>query len=688
MAVNLSPVGGVAAQFFDNSGQVLTGGKLYSYLAGTTTPAITYTSSNGNTAHPNPIVLNAAGRVPDSGEIWLTDSISYKFILQDQNSVQIASWDNIVGINSNFLQYALQDEIQTATQGQTVFTLATVQYTPATNSLTVLVNGSKQIVTLNYIETSSTVVTFVSGLNVGDVVEFITAVSVSTAVTQANLVSYTPDGINAVVTNVQTKLRQFVTPQDFGAIADGTTDDSIAINNAITYCASTKKPLFIVGQYGVNKVTATSLNGLNIHWDATFNAIATTSKTALVEFAGCSNIYATGSLSLNVNYNTNYDVAFWLYGATASQFINLQNISVGAAKLAYRFGSSAYSDATLSEITINGGHTYGCPSVCDIQGSNAVINIQGVNWNSDLGANPSGWSSLPNIGVNVTGGTAVFNSGEVLMPAISTGILFQIRPMTSVAFSNRYGSLYVNNVTTETASPLARAINDLSVTSPLAGSGVIQFTNCSAYNGADTAAYIFTTADYTGKVVIQNNNFFSSVVRTNYNIQCNGNALVYVDKQSFATNYLTWTAGVSGGLVQYMNGMNMYKNTTQAISATTWTKVTASGTVATGLRGGDQANSKFVAPMYGVYKIDFGTYGSSSSVAAELTTAIYKNTSVILQGVSAYTNAANQSTSSTVSGVFTLNAGDVIEFYAYASAANFTLNNSTGLSNFSVIQVQ
>ena len=37
MAVFLSPVGGVAAQFFTNTGAVLTGGKLYSYAAGTTT---------------------------------------------------------------------------------------------------------------------------------------------------------------------------------------------------------------------------------------------------------------------------------------------------------------------------------------------------------------------------------------------------------------------------------------------------------------------------------------------------------------------------------------------------------------------------------------------------------------------------------------------------------------------------
>jgi hypothetical protein len=103
------------------------------------------------------------------------------------------------------LQYALQDEKQTATQGQTAFTLTTLQYIPGTNSLAVFVNGSKQIVTLNYAETSTTLVTFVSGLNVGDVVEFITAVPVSTNSVSANQVGCTGE-YNNTATNVQDQL--------------------------------------------------------------------------------------------------------------------------------------------------------------------------------------------------------------------------------------------------------------------------------------------------------------------------------------------------------------------------------------------------------------------------------------------------------------------------------------------------
>jgi len=167
MAVNLSPVAGAAAQFFDNSGQVLTGGKIYTYLAGTTTPAAIYTTASGNIAQPNPIILNAAGRVPDSGEIWLSGGVSYKFVLKDTNDVLIGTYDNLQGLPSAGSQGYI-----TATQIQTICTVP-FTYLLGSNSLNVYVNGAKQVSTLNYNETNATTITFVSGLNVGDIVEFV-----------------------------------------------------------------------------------------------------------------------------------------------------------------------------------------------------------------------------------------------------------------------------------------------------------------------------------------------------------------------------------------------------------------------------------------------------------------------------------------------------------------------------------
>jgi hypothetical protein len=101
MAVFLSPVGGVAAQFFTNNGTPLSGGKLYTYAAGTTTPQATYTSSSGSTAHTNPIILDSAGRVP-GGEIWLA-AASYKFSLNTSTDVLIATYDNITAAGATFV---------------------------------------------------------------------------------------------------------------------------------------------------------------------------------------------------------------------------------------------------------------------------------------------------------------------------------------------------------------------------------------------------------------------------------------------------------------------------------------------------------------------------------------------------------------------------------------------------------
>ena len=93
MAVTLSLLAGAGWQFFDNNGNPLTGGLLYTYDAGSTTPRTTYTSSSGATANTNPIVLDSAGRVDE--QVWLDTSYTYKFVLQTSTGVQIWSKDNI-----------------------------------------------------------------------------------------------------------------------------------------------------------------------------------------------------------------------------------------------------------------------------------------------------------------------------------------------------------------------------------------------------------------------------------------------------------------------------------------------------------------------------------------------------------------------------------------------------------------
>ena len=95
MSVNLSPIGN-GVSFLGTTGLPLSGGKIYTYQAGSSTPLATYTTVNGTIANSNPIILGTDGRTPS--EIWLTYGYNYKFILQDSVGSTIATYDNLYGI--------------------------------------------------------------------------------------------------------------------------------------------------------------------------------------------------------------------------------------------------------------------------------------------------------------------------------------------------------------------------------------------------------------------------------------------------------------------------------------------------------------------------------------------------------------------------------------------------------------
>ena len=95
MSVNLSPIGN-GVSFLGTTGLPLSGGKIYTYQAGSSTPLATYTTINGTIANANPIILGTDGRTPN--EIWLTYGYNYKYILQDSVGSTIATYDNLYGI--------------------------------------------------------------------------------------------------------------------------------------------------------------------------------------------------------------------------------------------------------------------------------------------------------------------------------------------------------------------------------------------------------------------------------------------------------------------------------------------------------------------------------------------------------------------------------------------------------------
>lgn len=88
-AVLLTPLTG---QFFDNNGDPLNGGLIYSYISGTLTPQATYTDATGTVPAANPIVLDSSGRA----NVW--GSGTYKFIIKDSLGNTISTLDSVTAI--------------------------------------------------------------------------------------------------------------------------------------------------------------------------------------------------------------------------------------------------------------------------------------------------------------------------------------------------------------------------------------------------------------------------------------------------------------------------------------------------------------------------------------------------------------------------------------------------------------
>ena len=96
-SVSLSPVYNIP-QFEDQNGKPLSGGKIFTYLAGSTSSnATTYTDASGTTPNANPMILDSSGRPPNA--FWLDVNMYYKFVLTAADGTTVLNTiDSITGI--------------------------------------------------------------------------------------------------------------------------------------------------------------------------------------------------------------------------------------------------------------------------------------------------------------------------------------------------------------------------------------------------------------------------------------------------------------------------------------------------------------------------------------------------------------------------------------------------------------
>lgn len=90
MAQLLAPI---RTRFTDANGDPISGGKLFSYVAGTSTPLVTYKDQTELVENTNPIVLDANGEA----DVWIGSGV-YKFVLKSADDMVIHVVDGVASL--------------------------------------------------------------------------------------------------------------------------------------------------------------------------------------------------------------------------------------------------------------------------------------------------------------------------------------------------------------------------------------------------------------------------------------------------------------------------------------------------------------------------------------------------------------------------------------------------------------
>jgi hypothetical protein len=135
-------------QLFSETGVPLSGGLVWTYLAGTTTPSVTYTDQTGVVANSNPIQMGSDGRLQNVS-IWQAGAVPLKFVFSTNAGTTVSpvfgtqlgpTFDQISGINDPALLTGLVTGNFLATFGGFSGTAptATVYYNVIDNVVTVV----------------------------------------------------------------------------------------------------------------------------------------------------------------------------------------------------------------------------------------------------------------------------------------------------------------------------------------------------------------------------------------------------------------------------------------------------------------------------------------------------------------------------------------------------------------------
>lgn len=308
MNTSLMPV--ARQRYFDSNGRPLSGGLVYTYATGTTTPKATFSDSAGTTPLPNPIPLDV------NGEALIFWSGAYRVNVTSAIGVQIAGYpvDNYVSANVAVEQ--LEEELQ-----QSIGQLSTNLVSPG---------GS-------------------------------------------NLVGFIQSGTGAIARKVQDELRErAINIKQFGAVGDwnGTTgtDNSDAFDRAVAFAIITGRSIFVpTGSYRITRTivmnTGVYTRGIIMFGEGLNSSIIQTGAGLdAIHFSTTQFLQNSGlrDLSITSAVNAGHCINF-VYGCTTCFVSNVEMAALNPVKSCV-YGDYTSFGAGIFDTKFSGGSWYQNPA--------------------------------------------------------------------------------------------------------------------------------------------------------------------------------------------------------------------------------------------------------------------------------------------------------------------------------------
>jgi hypothetical protein len=547
---------------------------------------------------------------------------------------------------SDIQTYVGFEEIQYATAGQTVFNLTTMTYAAGANNLQVFVDGVNQYEGLSYIETDNNTVTFTQGLHVGAVVKFSTVQTQTAQVASAGAVTFLQAGTGAIPRSVQDKERDIVSVKDFGAVGDGVTNDTAAIQAAEDACAASGQALwFPAGTYRCN----TGITKKSVNWFG-----AGKYKSKLAYYGNSTFINATG---------TSPDRRLF----TISD-MELNGTNAGAAAVGITLGWNQRSTPLVRVHIFNFGH-YGIHFNDEnwiVDFYDVEVDTCGRSTNNSAGIykteaiDAGTWNAISFYNLIVEAcGTASSAAGGINLPTANAnrGLYFY-----SPCVEGNFGTaeIYVTNMGDCHFVNLYMEVVSAQATNAVELSGVQGGFTGGYITGDDNVANLVGVKIRPGSAFVSNRIEFDKVLITNFASSVDAESAIIWTNQVNGDRIFANPSGNAQFFGDYAPRVSAYKSSAQSVNSGAFTKV-AFETEVYDLTGAF-ASSTFTPNAIGTYQIDANVNWLAAVDQDRLIISIYLNGSANKSSVFRASGTGEQSVN--ISGqIRTTAVTDTIEIY-------------------------